>query len=189
MSFDPTAFSFATTPASPAQSEKLSIPKVDYFYYFAYGSCMCPVDLQRTIGVDARSLLVGRGLLRDHRLAFNRRSPKRQTCGVLDIVPDPGRHVEGVLYQLPWQVSDRLDEREEVPSNGYRQETVSIECGGKLFHDVRTYVVVHKTEQEVPPDDWYFYVVMRGAMTAGLSCDYSWQLFTHMKRLQRGENA
>lgn len=184
MSFDP---------AAPFQSYTASQPRTvthteAAFYYFAYGSCMCPVDLARTIEEDAHQFVVGRGILKDHRLAFNRLSPKRQKCGVLDVIPHPGSHVEGVLYHLPWRVSEKLDVREEVPTNGYRHEQVAIECQGQRFHPVRTYVVVEKSPQEVPPDDWYFYIVMRGAMTAGLSRDYSWRLFNHMKRLQRGQN-
>lgn len=182
MSFDPADASFFTR---LIPEPKVVTRREDGFYYFAYGSCMCPVDLGRTIGEDAHNYVVGLGILRDHRLAFNRKSPKRDTCGVLDVVSQPGSHVEGVLYHLPWHVSDKLDEREEIPINGYRHEQVTIECQGQEFLSVRIYVVVDKAPQEVPPDDWYFYVVMRGAITAGLSRDYSWRLFNHMKQLQR----
>lgn len=191
MSFDPADLDFCSRIApvqpftqSPIQSRDVTL-QTHGFYYFAYGSCMCPTDLGRTIEEDAHAYIVGLGLLKDHRLAFNRRSPKRNTCGVLDVVPHQGSHVEGVLYYLPWRVSEKLDEREEVPINGYRQAQVTIDCQGKQFEQVRIYEVVNKEQQEVPPDDWYFYVVMRGAMTAGLSRDYSWRLFNHMKRLQR----
>ncbi|WP_099239201.1 gamma-glutamylcyclotransferase family protein [Synechococcus sp. BDU 130192] len=184
MSFDPSAPPFQTHTASQPRT----ITHIDRaFYYFAYGSCMCPVDLARTIEEDAHQFVVGRGILQNYRLAFNRLSPKRKSCGVLDVVPHAGSHVEGVLYHLPWRVSEKLDLREEVPTNGYRQTQVTVECQGQRFPSVRTYVVVNKTPQEVPPDDWYFYIVMRGAMTAGLSRDYSWRLFNHMKRLQRGQ--
>ncbi|OKH17004.1 gamma-glutamylcyclotransferase [[Limnothrix rosea] IAM M-220] len=187
MSFDPAAFPLQAE-THHTSSPRIDIPtQLESFYYFAYGSCMCPVDLGRTIEEDAHSLVIGKGILRDYKLGFNRLSPKRQSCGVLDVVPHRGSHVEGVLYKLPWRVSDRLDIREEVPHQGYRQETIAIECGGKVYGNVRTYVVVDKEPQEIPPDDWYFYIVMRGAMTAKLSPDYSWQLFNHMKRLQRGE--
>lgn len=157
------------------------------FYYFAYGSCMCPLDLTRTIGEDAQAMVVGTGILQDHKLAFNRAYSKRKGCGVLDVVPHQGSSVEGVLYELPWRVSDRLDIREEIPINGYRHEMVQIDCNAHTYDNVRVYVVVEKEPQEVPPDDWYFYIVMRGAMTANLSRDYSWALFQHMKRLQRSQ--
>lgn len=155
------------------------------FYYFAYGSCMCPVDLQRTFGEQTRDFVVGRAILDGYRLAFTRRS-RRRNCGVLDVVRDPQAKVEGVLYRIPWRLSDRLDEREEVPTQGYRRETISVQCGDRSYEDVRTYVVVNKLTRELAPNDWYFNVVLRGAITCGLSEQYCWQLFEHMYRLQSG---
>ncbi|MBC6453089.1 MAG: gamma-glutamylcyclotransferase [Hormoscilla sp. SP5CHS1] len=170
------------------------------FYYFAYGSCMCPVDLKRSFSEDTHSYVIGPGKVSGYRLRFSRRSLRRQ-CGALDIIPDPTSYVEGVLYQLPWscpetpthrvgalgheRLSDRLDEREEIPRNGYRREAISVECGGQIYEDVRTYVVVQKLPQELAPNDWYFHVVMRGAVTCGLSEEYCWKLFHHMHQLQQ----
>lgn len=153
------------------------------FYYFAYGSCMCPVDLKRTVGENTHDYVVGPATLQGYRLGFYRRSLRRN-CGALDVVRDANSTVEGVLYRLPWRLSDRLDEREEVPRNGYRHETVTVHCQGQVYADVRTYVVVDKLEQELAPNDWYFNVVMRGAITCGLSEHYCWQLFNHMYQLQ-----
>lgn len=160
-------------------------PHEPAFYYFAYGSCMCPVDLQRTFGERTRDYAIGRATLDGYRLAFTRRS-RRRDCGVLDVVRDPRSQVEGVLYRLPWRLSDRLDEREEVPTGGYRRETIAVQCGDRTYTDVRTYVVVNKLTRELAPNDWYFNVVLRGAITCGLSEQYCWQLFEHMYRLQCG---
>jgi len=154
------------------------------FYYFAYGSCMCPVDLQRSLGESVYSYVIGPATLKDHRLGFYRRSPKRN-CGTLDVVQAPGLIVEGVLYHLPGRLSDFLDEREEVPRRGYRRETVSINCQQQVYAAVRTYVVVEKLSEELAPNDWYFTVVMRGAVTCGLPEQYCWNLFHHMQNLQR----
>jgi cation transport regulator ChaC len=154
------------------------------FYYFAYGSCMCPVDLKRSLGENTHSYVVGPATLRGYRLGFYRRSLRRQ-CGVLDIVPDVSATVEGVLYRLPWRLSRALDEREEVPRGGYRQETVEVACRGHLYRHVRTYVVVNKLTEEIAPSDWYFQVVLRGAVTCGLPEEYCWQLFSHMHQLQQ----
>lgn len=155
----------------------------EYFDYFAYGSCMCPVDLQRTLGEPAYPYVVGQATLPGYRLGFYRRSIKRN-CGALDVVPDVQRSVEGVLYRLPWRLSELLDIREEIPRNGYRHETVAVYCQGKLYKNVRTYVVVDKLPEELAPNDWYFNVVMRGAITCGLPEQYCWDLFNHMHRLQ-----
>ncbi len=153
------------------------------FYYFAYGSCMCPVDLKRTLGEDTHRYVIGPARLEGYRLGFFRRSPHRD-CGVLDIVPTNQGGMEGVLYHLPWRLSDRLDQREEVPTGGYRHHEVVVDCCGQSYQSVRTYVVVDKLTHEIAPNDWYFNVVMRGAVTCGLSEQYCWQLFNRMNWLQ-----
>lgn len=159
-------------------------PTEPMFYYFAYGSCMCPVDLKRTLGEHTHRYVLGSATLKGYRLGFYRRS-QRRNCGVLDVVKDPRSTVEGVLYQLPWRLSDLLDEREEVPGGGYRHEIVDVQCATRLYSNVRTYVVVDKLDQELAPNDWYFSVVMRGAVTCGLSEQYCWSLFNHMHQLQQ----
>jgi len=128
--------------------------------------------------------VLGPATLKGYRLGFYRRSLHRN-CGVLDVVKDPTASVEGVLYQLPWRLSDRLDEREEVPSGGYRHETVEIHFQNQPYANVRTYVVVDKLDEEMAPNDWYFNVVLRGAVTCGLPEQYCWQLFDHMHQLQQ----
>ena len=92
--------------------------------------------------------------------------------------------VQGVLYRLPWYLSDRLDQREGVQQNGYRHESVAIACDTQQYVGVRTYVVVNKTPTEIPPNDWYFNVVLRGEVTCQLPETYCWQLFDYMRGLQ-----
>lgn len=150
------------------------------FYYFAYGSCMCPVDLKRSLGESTHAYVIGAGTLKGYRLGFFRRSDRRN-CGVLDVVKDASSTVQGVLYQLPYRLSDRLDEREE----GYQHEMVEVECNGKRYTSVRTYSVIDKLTEEHAPNDWYFSVVLRGAVTCGLPEQYCWNLFNHMHQLQQ----
>lgn len=151
----------------------------DVFHYFAYGSCMCPVDLKRSLGEHMHPYVIGGAVLRGYRLGFFRRSRLRN-CGVLDIVRDTSAYVHGVLYRLPMRLSDRLDAREE----GYCHETISVEYGTHVIPNVRTYTVIDKASQEHAPNDWYFTVVMRGAVTCRLPEQYCWKLFHHMQRLQ-----
>lgn len=160
-------------PISPAIAE----PR---FYYFAYGSCMCPVDLKRSLGESTHDYVLGPATLEGYRLGFFRRS-ERRNCGVLDVIRDPGNRVEGVLYQLPWRFSARLDEREE----GYQHEMVQVNRLGRRYHSVRTYTVIDKLTEEHAPNDWYFNVVLRGAVTCGLPEQYCWSLFNHMHQLQQ----
>lgn len=127
---------------------------------------MCPVDLKRSLGEATHPYVVGNATLKGYRLGFYRRSQLRN-CGVLDIVVEATASVEGVLYCLPMRLSDRLDEREEVPGNGYRQEIVEVNNGKRLYKNVRTYVVIDKLAEELAPNDWYFNVVLRGQSPVG----------------------
>ncbi|RZM75616.1 gamma-glutamylcyclotransferase family protein [Leptolyngbya iicbica] len=150
------------------------------FYYFAYGSCMCPVDLKRSLGESTHHYVVGPATLPGYRLGFFRKS-ERRNCGVLDVIKDPRHTVEGVLYRLPQRFSARLDEREI----GYHHEAVTVHCQGQVYENIRTYTVCEKLTQEIAPNDWYFSVVLRGAYTCGLPEPYVWNLFNHMHRLQQ----
>lgn len=145
---------------------------------------MCPVDLKRSLGESTHLYVVGPATLEGYRLGFFRRSQLRN-CGVLDIVPDPTAVVQGVLYCLPQRLSDRLDQREE----GYCHEQVSIRCRNQLYPQTRTYTVMDKLTEEIAPNDWYFNVVLRGALTCGLPEQYCWQLFEHMHGLQQRQFA
>jgi cation transport regulator ChaC len=165
---------------APALTAKLVEP---YFYYFAYGSCMCPVDLKRSLGESTHTFVVGPATLKGYRLGFHYYSSLRQ-CGALDVLPDPLGEVHGVLYRLPWRLSDRLDQREGVHQGGYRHEPVAIVSQGQSYVGVRTYTVVQKTPIEIAPNDWYFNVVLRGAITCKLPETYCWQLFDYMRGLQ-----
>lgn len=159
-------------------------PASNWFYYFAYGSCMCPVDLKRSLGESTHDFVVGTATLFDYRLGFFRRS-ERRNCGVLDVMQSSGHRVEGVLYQLPIRLSDRLDEREE----GYQHEIIEVHCNGQRYANVRTYTVIDKLPEEHAPNDWYFSVVLRGAVTCGLPEQYCWNLFHHMHQLQKQSDA
>jgi cation transport regulator ChaC len=153
------------------------------FYYFAYGSCMCPVDLKRSLGENVWRYVIGSATLSGYRLGFYWQAPWRKS-GTLDIVCDPKALVHGVLYKLPQRLSEQLDAREAVAQGGYRHESVDVFSGSQRFRNVRTYVVVDKLRQELAPDNAYCEVVMRGALTCGLPEQYCWQLFEHMQRLQ-----
>jgi cation transport regulator ChaC len=155
----------------------------DRFYYFAYGSCMCPVDLKRSLGESTHTYVVGPATLEGYRLGFFRRSRLRD-CGVLDVVPDPSSRVQGVLYHLPWRLSPALDLREE----GYRHERVTVTRNGRAYEETRTYSVVDKTHAEIAPNEWYTNVVLRGAATCGLPEQYCWDLFHHIYSLQRRQS-
>lgn len=166
-----------------AQSDQKQQQTEPMFYYFAYGSCMCPVDLKRSLGENTHIYVIGPATLKGYQLGFYSYSSMRNS-GVLDVIKDDNNSVEGVLYQLPWRFSYALDEREGVHKNWYCHELVNVYSRGQLYKNVRTYVVVDKLTEELAPNDWYFNVVLRGAVTCGLSEQYCWKLFNHMHQLQ-----
>ncbi|WP_425218155.1 gamma-glutamylcyclotransferase [Tumidithrix helvetica] len=169
------------TPNQPESTEPM-------FYYFAYGSCMCPVDLKRSLGENTHPYVVGVARLNGYRLGFYNYSRDRN-CGCLDIVKDANSSVEGVLYQLPWRLSDLLDKREGVAQANYRHEMVNLQCQDRWYLNVRTYTVIQKLTEELAPNDWYFNVVLQGAVVCGLSQGYRWQLFEHMYQLQSRQSS
>lgn len=80
---------------------------------FAYGSNM---DWGQMKERCPSARFVGVGLLPDHKLAFTRES-KNRGCGVADVVPDNGRKVWGVVYEIADLDVGKLDDKE-----GYRPE-------------------------------------------------------------------
>lgn len=52
-------FNAKLTPANRAEDAEKP-----YFYYFAYGSCMCPVDLKRSLGESTHRYVIGAATLR-----------------------------------------------------------------------------------------------------------------------------
>ncbi len=168
----------------PNRSVQSQFAQEQSFYYFAYGSCMCPVDLKRSLGENTYNYVIGPAILTGYRLGFYCHY-RRRNCGVLDIVKDPHACVQGVLYRLPWRLSDRLDEREDVPGGLYQREIISVYTQNQLYEKVRTYTVINKLSEEQAPNDWYSNIVLRGASTCGLPEPYYWQLFNHIHQLQQ----
>lgn len=78
---------------------------------FAYGSNM---DWDQMRQRCPSSRFLGIAVLRDHKLAFTRKSVKRG-CGVADVVPEAGAHVWGVVYEIA-----DIDVRMLDASEGFR---------------------------------------------------------------------
>lgn len=90
--------------------------------YFAYGSNM---DWNQIRERCPSASFVGIAMLRDHRLAFTRKSQKRN-CGVADAVVDPGHSIWGVVYEVDDRDVGGLDASEGYSpgrgNNDYRRE-------------------------------------------------------------------
>ena len=73
--------------------------------YFAYGSNM---DWSQMRDRCPSSRFAGIAVMRDHKLAFTRKSVKRD-CGVADVVAEDGAQVWGVVYEIADLDVGRLD--------------------------------------------------------------------------------
>ena len=118
--------------------------------YFAYGSNM-DWDQMRARCPSAR--FMGMAELRDHRLAFTRKSEKRG-CGVCDVVTDKGKTVWGVVFEVDEVDIGRLDVKEGYQpgraKNAYRRKECHVFMDGD---DERPMAVVtyFGDPQENPP--------------------------------------
>lgn len=129
--------------------------------YFAYGSNMASSQLAAW-GTEHRAL--GAAELRDHRLAFLRRSIRWQ-AGAADIVHASGESVWGVLWELPFGASE-LDVK-EAAGDAYRRRLVRVGLDGSEV-SAMAYEVIEKEPEEVPPRREYLDLMLAGAREHGL---------------------
>jgi gamma-glutamylcyclotransferase (GGCT)/AIG2-like uncharacterized protein YtfP len=135
--------------------------------YFAYGSNMEPEGLARIC--PSRHLL-GAARLRDHRLAFTRRS-RRRHCGVADLVPCEGLTVWGGLYELRSSELDRLGQK-EGEGWAYERASVVVELDDGGRQNAFAHRVMRKEWPEVVPSSTYMEEVLSGARACGLPNHY-----------------
>jgi gamma-glutamylcyclotransferase len=125
--------------------------------YFAYASNMASETMKR---LCPGHRFAGVAELRDHRLAFTRRSIRSGT-GVADIVRADGQTVWGVLYELDAAMLAVLDEKE---GNGwaYRRDPVSLRGARGEELVAMAYSVIAREPAEVRPSPEY----LRGVLAA-----------------------
>jgi gamma-glutamylcyclotransferase len=134
--------------------------------YFAYG---------RNMGTRAMELAcpghrcLGAAELRDHRLAFTRRSLRTGT-GVADVLAAPGSSAWGALYSLDHAHLAAIDEKE---GNGWAYERRAVRvltAGGE--HEAFAYAVIAPDAEHVQPSREYLQALVEGARERGLPEDY-----------------
>lgn len=150
------------------------------WHYFAYGSCMDSERFEADGVADLFQDVVGRGVLKGYDLAFTHRSLKDGE-GRADLL-ETGGAVEGKVYRVGRAALAYLYRREGVAGNIYRPAFVDIEVDGNVLSDVLTFVVVNKTENTPPPDD-YAVEILRGAQSV-VSPEYYRQLVEKIGRLK-----
>ncbi len=125
--------------------------------YFAYG---------RNMGSGAMELAcpghryLGAAGLRDHRLAFTRRSLRTGT-GVADVLAAPGASVWGALYALDQAHLATIDEKEGAGWAYERRAVRVIADDGEL--EAFAYAVIAPDAEHVQPSREYLQALLDGA--------------------------
>jgi gamma-glutamylcyclotransferase (GGCT)/AIG2-like uncharacterized protein YtfP len=131
--------------------------------YFAYG---------RNMGTRAMELAcpghrcLGAAELRDHRLAFTRRSLRTGT-GVADALAAPGASVWGALYALDAAQLAAIDEKEGAGWAYERRPVRVIAADGREL-DAFAYAVIAPDAEHVQPSREYLQAMLDGARERGL---------------------
>jgi gamma-glutamylcyclotransferase len=134
--------------------------------YFAYG---------RNMGARTMELacpghrFLGTAELRDHRLAFTRRSLRTST-GVADVLAAPGGSVWGALYELDDAHLAAIDKKEGA-GWAYERRTVRVIAAGEELRAF-AYTVIVPDAAHVQPSGEYVRALLDGARERGLPADY-----------------
>jgi gamma-glutamylcyclotransferase len=134
-------------------------------YYFAYGSNMNWIQMQRRC---PSSCFVSIGRLINYRFSITRHSRLRD-CGTANVYPIPGAEVWGILYDIDEPDLAVLDGFED----GYRRETLPVLTVAKNNEPFDALVYVAAVEFAVPlPNAEYKRLMVEGARHWGLPAAY-----------------
>uniref|UniRef100_A0A8D8ZGQ3 gamma-glutamylcyclotransferase n=1 Tax=Cacopsylla melanoneura TaxID=428564 RepID=A0A8D8ZGQ3_9HEMI len=144
--------------------------KEDHFLYFAYGSNMSCTTLKKYCPT-AEQICVAK--LKDYRLDFQFWAT---------IVPNPGKHVWGVVWQIHNRDIPQLDYYEDVVNNLYRVIQVTVETSNDSNMICRCYEMTSdftltqallpeqnvniKLKQDAIPATWYMKNIIDSAVGA-----------------------
>lgn len=145
--------------------------------YFAYGSNM---DWRQMNERCPSARFVGLASLPDHRLAFTRKSIRRN-CGVADAIPDCGRELWGVVYEIADLDIGQLDKTEGYrpgrDRNSYWRRECMVFLGGDDRRPLTASIYFGDPEASPPPPNQsYKEQLLSGARYWHLPVEYVEQL-------------
>lgn len=106
--------------------------------YFAYGSNMDDEQMQARCPGHR---VIGIGRLPNYALVFTRWS-RSWNSGTADLLPEQGKEICGVLYDLTLDDLKRMDKFADYP-NSYVRQDVMVEVGGETLPAL-TYVAIRQ---------------------------------------------
>lgn len=147
--------------------------------YFAYGSMM---DLGEMRGRCTSAKFVAVAKLPDHSLQFTRRSIKRG-CGVADVVPEPGKDVWGVVYEIAEEEFANLDKAEgfrpgrPLSENSYVREQRQVHRDGDESLPILAWIYfANRQPNPLLPNAAYRKLIVDGARHWRLPPEYQAEL-------------
>lgn len=130
--------------------------------YFAYGSNMNHIQMELRC---PESEVIGTVRLEGYRLAFAGGS------GVATILPSPGSHVDGVLWEISAEDEQRLDYYEGFPRL-YGKESVTVRDKAGAVREVMAYTMNPPYRDErAMPNVPYLYGIVEGCTQNGIGTD------------------
>ncbi|KAI0250085.1 hypothetical protein BJV78DRAFT_1128594 [Lactifluus subvellereus] len=139
--------------------------------YFGYGSNLWVDQMKRRC---PENRYVGVGVLRDWCWIINER-------GYANIIPSPGDHVYGLMYELSAQDEEWLDGYEGVPLD-YEKKTIPLELitsssNGETVNrtvDTLVYVDLARTRRDLPKTEYIHRINMgvKDALQEGVPQSY-----------------
>ncbi len=131
--------------------------------YFAYGSNMDWSQMRKRC---PSVCFVCVAKLKDYRLAFTRKSIKRD-CGVADVVPAPGHDVWGVVYEIEERDTGRLNKCEGFDPGRPHEKNAYVREDRHVYVDeneekplaVQVYFAIRQSNPPLPNEEYKSLIV------------------------------
>jgi gamma-glutamylcyclotransferase (GGCT)/AIG2-like uncharacterized protein YtfP/cation transport regulator ChaC len=149
--------------------------------YFAYGSCLDDERFKRSKVDHLFQNVIGRGVLNGYSLTFTYQAGDGGRADMMEI----GGVVEGKAYRIGYEALEYLLRREGVHSHIYRPALVDIQAGDQIVKDALTFLVIDKTENDIPPPEHYLTEIRRGGRTVW-SMEYERKFEENIRKLNSG---
>lgn len=116
------------------------------------------------------SVLIGKAVLKDYRIAFTIFSPKRK-CGCADVINSAGDEVWGLLYTVSESDLENLDKAEHHPIK-YRRSIAAVEDMSGNTYQAEVYKVVEREGEFLKPSKHYLGLMTGAAKDFDFPADY-----------------
>ena len=134
-------------------------------HYFAYGSNLHPLRLQRRI---ASAQLIGIATIPGYGLCFEKRGQDASGKGHIKPVSHPGG-VYGAVYQMD---SRHIADLDKFEGPGYGHASLELDINGDTYSCFAYVGLSSHLEESLQPYHWYKSLIVLGAEYQGFPADY-----------------